>query len=46
MKEKRILTGLFLLLFPFCWLAIAALHSEPLHGADLNQVNLQIGGMT
>ncbi len=46
MKEKRILIRLFLVLLPLCWLTVFSLYTEPLHGAELNQVNLQIEGMT
>jgi hypothetical protein len=46
MKEKPILIRLFFVLLSFCWLNLTSLHTEPLHGADLNQLNLQIDGMT
>jgi hypothetical protein len=46
MKEKHILLGFVMALLPFFWLTSISLHSEPPYGADLNQVNLQIEGMT
>jgi len=46
MKEKHILICLFLVFLPLCWLTVPLLHCEPLHAVELNQVSLQIEGMT
>lgn len=46
MKEKHVLIRLFFVLLSFYWLILTSLRSEPLHGAKLNQVALQIEGMT